>query len=144
VDEEQRPVDELLAGQERVERSAEALRRLKPDEAKALILKAQGLSYQEIGSSLGWTYSKVNRCITEGRAHFLEVFAGIEAGEECDRFAPTVAGLAGGTASAESILELRPHIRNCPACRATVRELHGERSRALAGQLLIASDGDRD
>jgi DNA-directed RNA polymerase specialized sigma24 family protein len=39
--EAQRPVDDLRAGRERVERSAEALRRLKRDEAKALMLKAQ-------------------------------------------------------------------------------------------------------
>jgi RNA polymerase sigma factor (sigma-70 family) len=56
---EQRPIDDLLAGRERVERSAEALRRIKPDEAKALILKAQGLSYAEIGEALGRTYTNV-------------------------------------------------------------------------------------
>jgi RNA polymerase sigma factor (sigma-70 family) len=56
---DQRPVDELLAGRERVRRSGEALRRLKPDEAKALMLKAEGLSYKEISESLGWTYTKV-------------------------------------------------------------------------------------
>jgi RNA polymerase sigma factor (sigma-70 family) len=125
--ESQRPVDDLLAGRERVRRSAEALRRVKPDEAKALMLKAQGLSYAEIGESLGWTYTKVNRCITEGRARFLKVYAEIEAGEECDRFAPTLAALVGGTASAAALLELRPHIRNCATCRATVRELHATR-----------------
>jgi DNA-directed RNA polymerase specialized sigma24 family protein len=128
----QRPVDDLLAGRERVRRSAEALRRLKRDEAKALVLKAQGLSYAEIGESLGWTYTKVNRCITEGRARFLKVYAEIEAGEECDRFAPTLAALVGGTASADALLELRPHIRNCAACRATVRELHATRLGRLA------------
>src|SRR5688572_9903671 len=116
--EAQRPVDDLLAGRERVQRSAEALRRLKPDEAKALMLKAQGLSYAEIGESLGWTYTKVNRCTTEGRARFLKVYAEIEAGEECDRFAPTLAALVGGTATADALLELRPHIRNCSSCRA--------------------------
>ena len=130
--EAQRPVDELLAGRERVKRSAEALRRLKPDEAKALMLKAQGLSYAEIGESLGWTYTKVNRCITEGRARFLKVFAEIEEGGECDRFAPTLAALVGGTASADALLELRPHIRNCATCRATVRELHATRLGRLA------------
>ena len=101
--EAQRPVDELLAARERVTRSAEALRRLKPDEAQALMLKAQGLSYQEIGESLGWTYTKVNRCITEGRARFLKVYAEIEAGVECDRFAPTLAALVGGTATADAL-----------------------------------------
>jgi RNA polymerase sigma factor (sigma-70 family) len=130
--ETQRPVDDLLAGRERVERSAEALRRIKRDEAKALMLKAQGLSYAEIGEALGWTYTKVNRSITEGRARFLKVYAEIEAGEECDRFAPTLAALVGGTASADALLELRPHIRNCPACRATVRELHATRLGRLA------------
>ena len=125
--ESQRPVDDLLAGRERVNRSAEALRRIKPDEAKALMLKAQGLSYEEIGESLAWSYTKVNRCITEGRARFLKVYAEIEAGEECERFAPTLAALVGGTASADALLELRPHIRNCAACRATVRELHATR-----------------
>jgi RNA polymerase sigma factor (sigma-70 family) len=125
--EDQRPVDDLLAGRERVRRSAEALRRIKPDEAKALVLKAQGLSYAEIGESLSWTYTKVNRSITEGRARFLKVYAEIEAGEECERFAPTLAALVGGTASADALLELRPHIRNCATCRATVRELHATR-----------------
>jgi RNA polymerase sigma factor (sigma-70 family) len=125
--ETQRPVDELLAARERVKRSAEALRRIKPDEAKALMLKAQGLSYAEIGEALSWTFTKVNRCITEGRARFLRVYAEIEAGEECERFAPTLAALIAGTASADALLDLRPHIRNCATCRATVRELHATR-----------------
>ena len=96
------------------------------------MLKAQGLSYREIGESLGWTYTKVNRCITEGRARFLKVYAEIEAGDECERFAPTLAALAAGTATADALLELRPHIRNCPACRATVRGLHASRLGRLA------------
>ena len=133
--EAQRPVDDLLAGRERVRRSAEALRRIKPDEAKALVLKAQGLSYDEIAETLSWTYTKVNRCITEGRAHFLKVYGEIEAGEECDRFAPTLAALVAGTASADALLELRPHIRNCAACRATVRQLHATRLGRLGALL---------
>jgi hypothetical protein len=96
------------------------------------MLKAQGLSYNEIGESLGWTYTKVNRCITEGRARFLKVYAEIEAGAACERFAPTLAALVGGTATADALLELRPHIRNCPSCRATVRELHATRLGRLA------------
>jgi RNA polymerase sigma factor (sigma-70 family) len=125
--ENERPVDELLASRERVKRSAEALRRIKPDEAKALMLKAQGLSYKEISETLSWSYTKTNRCITEGRARFLKAYAEIEAGAECERFAPTLAALVGGTASADALLELRPHIRNCATCRATVRQLHATR-----------------
>jgi RNA polymerase sigma factor (sigma-70 family) len=44
------------------------LRRLKPDERTALGMLAAGLSYKEIGQLRGWTYTKVNRCIAEGRA----------------------------------------------------------------------------
>ena len=124
---EQRPVDDLLAGRERVRRSKETLARLKPDEAKALLLKAEGMSYAEIAEALGWTYTKVNRCITEGRARFLKLYAELEAGETCERFAPMLASLAAGTADADALLDLRPHLRNCPACRATVRELHATR-----------------
>ena len=58
----QRPLDERAAGGERVSRSAEALRALKPDERRALMLKAQGYSYEEIGAHLNWTYTKVNGC----------------------------------------------------------------------------------
>ena len=59
VDEDQRSPQERLESSERVTRSAEALRQLKPDEARALLLKAEGLSYGEIGDQLGWTYTKV-------------------------------------------------------------------------------------
>ena len=45
----ERSVEEKIASGERVRRSAEALRALKPDEAKALMMKAHGLSYAEIG-----------------------------------------------------------------------------------------------
>jgi RNA polymerase sigma factor (sigma-70 family) len=44
------------------------LRRLKPDERTALGMLAAGYSYREIGERCGWTYTKVNRCLAEGRA----------------------------------------------------------------------------
>ena len=47
-----REVEDAVAGGERVDRSVEALRALKPDEARALLLKAEGLSYEEIGAPL--------------------------------------------------------------------------------------------
>src|SRR3954451_3575254 len=120
----QRSVEERLESAERVERSAEVMRRLKRDEARALMLKAEGLSYVEIGERLGWTYTKVNRCITEGRRRFMRLYEELETGVECERLAPTLHALAAGTASSESLLELRPHLRNCAGCRATIRALH--------------------
>ena len=48
--------------------AARALAELKPDERLAIVLQAQGYSYAEIGELCGWTYTKVNRCLAEGRA----------------------------------------------------------------------------
>src|SRR3954466_953795 len=135
----QRTVEERLESNERVERSAEVMRRLKRDEARALMLKAEGLSYNEIGERLGWTYTKVNRCITEGRRRFMKLYAELETGAECERLAPVVAALGAGTATPEALLELRPHLRNCPGCRATVRALHTLRLRGLTAFAPIAA-----
>ena len=134
----QRSVEERLESAERVERSAEVMRRLKRDEARALMLKAEGLSYVEIGERLGWTYTKVNRCITEGRRRFMRLYEELETGAECERLAPTLAALAEGTATSEALLELRPHLRNCPGCRATVRALHASRLRRVTAFLPVA------
>jgi RNA polymerase sigma factor (sigma-70 family) len=120
----ERSVEEQIASTERVRRSAEALRALKPDEAKALMMKAHGLSYEEIGERNGWTYTKVNRAISEGRRRFMAAFEGIESGEECERFAQIVEALASGSATSAQLLAIRPHLRHCVACRAAVRDLH--------------------
>ena len=55
---------------ERRERLAEAraaLAALKANERLAIVLQAQGYSYAEICELCGWTYTKVNRCLAEGR-----------------------------------------------------------------------------
>ena len=127
-----RDVDDAVAGGERVDRSVDALRALKPDEARALLLKAEGLSYQEIGHRFGWSYTKVNRSVTEGRARFLKTFRGIEAGEACENHAAALSALAAGTATRDDVLSLRPHLRHCATCRASVRELRFSRTRRLA------------
>jgi len=59
------------------------------------------------------------------------VFRAIESGDACGRYAGTLAALAGGTATSEEILEIRPHLKHCMACRATVRELHVSKLRGL-------------
>jgi RNA polymerase sigma factor (sigma-70 family) len=116
--------EERLVSFDRLRRSAEALQRLKPHELRALWLKAEGFSYAEICEQTGWTHTKVNRCIAEGRRAFMERYAGIEEGAECERWLPLLAAIVDGEASPDQLLEARPHLRNCPACRATVREMH--------------------
>ena len=45
-----------------------ALRDAKPDHARALMARGLGWRYREIADAFGWTYTKTNRCVTEGRA----------------------------------------------------------------------------
>jgi DNA-directed RNA polymerase specialized sigma24 family protein len=44
-----------------VELTRELLAQLKPQERRALTLKALGYSYSEIGELTGWTYTNVKR-----------------------------------------------------------------------------------
>jgi RNA polymerase sigma factor (sigma-70 family) len=124
------PEERMLAS-DRVARSAEALHGLKPQEVRALWLRALGHSYEQICEATGWTYTKVNRCLAEGRKSFLERYAGIESGQECQRLAPTLSAFVDGEADATQTVALRAHLRQCLACRAAVRGLH-DASRPLA------------
>ena len=85
--------NDRLARRERVARSGEALQALKPQEVRALTLKAQGYSYAEIGEMTGWSYTKINRCMAEGRKRFLQVFADIEQGRRCEELATRSLGV---------------------------------------------------
>jgi RNA polymerase sigma factor (sigma-70 family) len=127
-----------------VRRSAEALKRLKPQELRALWLRAQGHSYSEIGAMTGWSYTKINRCLTEGRRTFLERYERIESGEECRQWLPVISAMVDGEATAQQLVELRPHLRNCPGCRATLKALQ-DSSTPLAAllpvPLLVAGSG---
>jgi len=77
------PDTAVLAEQlERLHLGSRALRRLKPQEIRALQLQAEGYSYKEIAAITGWSATKVNRCLAEGRHAFRQALAGIEAGAE--------------------------------------------------------------
>jgi RNA polymerase sigma factor (sigma-70 family) len=117
------PEERVLAS-DRVARSAEALHGLKPQEVRALWLRALGHSYEQICEITGWSYTKTNRCLAEGRKSFLERYAGIESGRECQRLAPVLSAFVDGEADAAQTVELRAHLRQCLGCRAAVRGLH--------------------
>jgi RNA polymerase sigma factor (sigma-70 family) len=137
------PEERVLAS-DRVARSAEALHGLKPQEVRALWLRALGHSYEQICELTGWSYTKVNRCLAEGRKSFLERYAGIESGQECQRLAPTLSAFVDGEADAAQTVALRAHLRQCLACRAAVRGLH-DASRPLAvvfpGTAMVVANG---
>ncbi len=116
--------EQRALGFEQVAQSAEALQRLKPQEVRALWLRAQGNSYDEIQAQTGWSRTKVNRCLYEGRRAFISRYAGIESGEECKRWEPLLSALVDGEATTEQLVELRPHLRQCGSCRGVVREMH--------------------
>src|SRR3954466_10248980 len=80
---------------ERLRQGAEALGHLKPHEIRALVLKAEGFSYREICAITGWSYTKVNRLLTEGRQAFLRRGARLGRGA-AGRGAPAPASGGGG------------------------------------------------
>jgi RNA polymerase sigma factor (sigma-70 family) len=117
---------------ERLRLGAEALAQLKPHEVRALRLKAEGFSYREICSMTGWSYTKVNRLLTEGRQAFLRRVSGIERGAECARYEPLLSALADGEANPEQLAVLRPHMRTCLACRARLKAFREAPARVAA------------
>ncbi len=131
---------------DRLRRGAEALGRLKDDETRCMLLLAEGHSYAEICEVTGFSYTKVNRCLTEGRRSFLERVARIESGAECERMLPLLSALADGEAGARDLAILRPHLRTCLTCRAALREAREVPARvaALAPVGLIAAAAPAD
>jgi RNA polymerase sigma factor (sigma-70 family) len=124
--------DEHAERYERLRLGAEAMAKLKPQEIRCLLLKAEGLSYQEISAVTGFSYTKVNRCLTEGRRAFMDRVARIESGAECERLAPLMSKIADGEAGADEMRAVRPHLKGCLACKATLREYRAAPAR-LAG-----------
>jgi RNA polymerase sigma factor (sigma-70 family) len=112
---------ERLEQREQVARSREALRALKPAERRSLTLLAAGYSYAEIGEITGFSQTKVNRCLAEGRERFRRLLSRSEDGSRCAELGPMLSAYCDGEASAKDEAELREHLRACTACRATMR-----------------------
>ena len=70
------PAERILR-REQLAAARRALAALKANERLALVLQAQGYSYAEICELCGWTYTKVNRCLAEGRAKLRRDRAGL-------------------------------------------------------------------
>jgi RNA polymerase sigma factor (sigma-70 family) len=117
-----REPDEAATGRERVRRTAEALRALKPGEMQCMVLKALGYSYDEIAARTGFSWTKVNRSLTEGRRRFLERFGEIASGTACREYQPLLSAVCDGHAAREDEGRLRTHLAACQGCRAALRE----------------------
>jgi RNA polymerase sigma factor (sigma-70 family) len=117
---------------EAVSRSREALQSLKPQELRALTLLAEGYSYREIGEITGYSATKINRCLAEGRERFRRFIARSEGGERCAEMRPLLSAFCDGEASAEDAAQLREHLRACGQCRATLRAYRAAPAAAAA------------
>jgi RNA polymerase sigma factor (sigma-70 family) len=106
---------------EDIARSREALKTLKPAELKALTLLAEGYSYAEIGEMTGFSRTKVNRCLAEGRERFRAFLSRSESGARCEELRPVLSAFCDGEAKAEEAAVLREHLRVCGYCRAAMR-----------------------
>lgn len=104
-----------------VARAREALRALKPQELRALSLLAEGYSYVEIGEITGFSQTKINRCLAEGRERFRKLLASSEDGSRCTEMGALLSAFCDGEASAEDAAAVREHLRACVSCRATLR-----------------------
>lgn len=113
--------DERAEQRETTARNREAMRALKPAERRALSLLAGGCSYAEIARITGFSATKVNRCIAEGRERFRRVLAGSEDGSRCNELRPLLSALCDGELSPEQASAMRDHLQACGPCRAAIR-----------------------
>ena len=94
---------------------------MKPQELRALSLLAEGYSYREIGEITGFSQTKINRCLAEGRERFRSLIARSEDGRRCAELRASLSAFCDGEASEAAAAELREHLRACAHCRATLR-----------------------
>jgi hypothetical protein len=127
---------EQVERREDVARAREALRTLKPAELQALSLLAEGYSYTEICEMTGFSHTKVNRVLAEGRSRFRELISSSEDGRRCRQLRPLLSAFCDGEASREDAETVREHLRACASCRATMRAFRA--APGLASVLLPA------
>lgn len=113
--------DEQVERRESVARSREALRALKPAELRALTLLAQGYSYAEIGELTGFSRTKINRLLAEGRERFRRLFSNSEDGTRCRELRPLLSAFCDGEVSPAEEQTVREHLRACAGCRSTMK-----------------------
>jgi RNA polymerase sigma factor (sigma-70 family) len=125
---------EQVERREDIARSREALRRLKPAELRALALLAEGYSYVEIGEMTGYSQTKVNRVLAEGRSRFRDMVSRSEDGRRCRELRPILSAFCDGEAGPGDAETIRDHLRACAHCRATMRAYRS--APGLAGALV--------
>ncbi len=113
--------EEQVERREAIARSREALQALKPAELRAMSLLAEGYSYAEIGELTGFSQTKINRVLAEGRDRFRSLVSSSEDGSRCRQLRPLLSAFCDGETSARDAEAVREHLRACGHCRSTMR-----------------------
>lgn len=113
--------EEQVERREEMARSREALQALKPAELRALGLLAEGYSYAEICAITGFSHTKVNRVLAEGRSRFRDLVSRSEDGTRCRELRALLSAFCDGEAGPGDAETVREHLRACAHCRATMR-----------------------
>ena len=119
--------DEHFFGSEEIERAAEALQRLKPDEVRAMWLQALGRSYAQIAAETGWSPRKVSRCVNEGRQ-----IVPAPVSPASRRATSALAGRRSGSARWSTARRLASRARGAATAPAQLPGLPRDRARAAA------------
>jgi RNA polymerase sigma factor (sigma-70 family) len=132
--------EERAERREAIARSREALKTLKPAELRTLTLLAEGFSYAEIGEMTGFSPTKINRCLAEGRERFRRFLSRSEDGTRCAELRPLLSAFCDGEAAPDAASAVREHLRACAHCRAAMRAYRAApRAAAALAPIPIAS-----
>lgn len=126
--------DEYVVEVETHEVAKEALRRLRPDQTRCLLLRADGFDYPEICRVTGFSYAKVNRLLSEGRKAARVRAESIASGRECERIEPLISMLVDRALDEAAENDVQMHVAHCAHCRSTVRD-YAQTPRRLAAAL---------
>jgi RNA polymerase sigma factor (sigma-70 family) len=130
--------EEQVERREAIARSREALRALKPAELRALSLLAEGYSYAEIGELTGFSQTKINRVLAEGRDRFRGLVSSSEDGSRCRELRQLLSAFCDGEANSREAETVREHLRACGRCRSTMRTYHAAPRIAIALAPILA------
>ena len=123
---------ELIERRDDFERFRQSFVRLKRNERRALCLIGEGYSYSEIGQITGWSWTKINRHLAEGRSRLREMLESIESGRRCAELAGPLSRFSDGEATEAEAEAIHDHLQSCLACRATLTSYRVTPARAVA------------
>jgi hypothetical protein len=86
----------------------------------------------EIGEITGYSRTKINRCLAEGRERYRNLVARSEDGRRCAELQPLLSAFCDGEAGSEEVARVREHLRACAHCRATLRAYRAAPAAAAA------------